>query len=305
MISPSKSSITIFKKDLENFLVNMNNVFKRVIKKHLFGVHTVIQPLNLNQRYSNKYAKKLIVKHGLATQNNGSSITWYYQAYNRANKSHLVNYTLSFIKGELLNHVASGEKKAILVTGCGCGITSFHLEDIGFSVVGWDHNEKCINVANELKNTFKYDSIFRTIDCLNPTEEVIFDSEGKFDCVTVLYWYFAAFHEHNSTWGNSPLKNLRNLEKREQLLINLLKTYSRLLKSGGLLVVDLCDSVADYRSDIDSYLKDGAPDMYPVRYSPQSVDRCCKETGFEIIDFKFFMSIDPMPMTAYVLKKIG
>lgn len=243
----------------------------------------------LKQRYSNRYAKNVVLKKKLALTVSGKP-SWFYTAFERGDRDPLTNYTLQFVEDTL------NKESKILITGCGTGITLFHLADCGFKeLVGSDVLPECIDIANQLKNDFKYDNTrFIVADGFNP---LINDT---FDLITALHWVFSAWM---GNYGNPPILNPFDQSVRDEALKDFLSKYSNLLNENGMLIIELTDSVADYRLATDHGLGEDSLKIYPIRHSPEQVKKCAELTGFDVIDNKLSVSYGHQPRTCYYLKK--
>jgi SAM-dependent methyltransferase len=243
---------------------------------------------DLKQRYSSRYAKNVILKKKLAITDGKPS--WFYTAFERGDADALTNHTLQFIDRTL------SKEGRILVTGCGTGITVFHLAEYGYKeVVGTDLLPECIEVADQLKKDFRYNNTRFLID--NGFDPAI---NEKFDLITALHWVFSAWM---GNYGNPAVVNAFDPAVREQALSQFLVTYSPLLNEKGILIIELTDAVADYRLATDHPMGDFSLTIYPIRHSPEQVERCAAASGFEISDKKLSVAYGHHPRTSYYLRK--
>jgi SAM-dependent methyltransferase len=243
---------------------------------------------DLKQRYSSRYAKNVILRKKLAITDGKPS--WFYTAFERGDADALTNYSLGFIDQNL------SKEGRILVTGCGTGITVFHLAEYGYKeVVGTDLLPECIDVADQLKNDFRYDNARFLID--NGFDPAI---NEKFDLITALHWVFSAWM---GNYGNPAVVNAFDPAIREQALNRFLSTYSPLLNEKGILIIELTDAVADYRLAADHPMGDFSLTIYPIRHSPAQVESCAAANGFEVMDKKLSVSYGHHPRTSYYLRK--
>lgn len=243
----------------------------------------------IKSRYSIWQAKATVFGEGLAFTD--GKISWFYTAFERGDHDPLTNYALEYIDKNV------PKSSRILVTGCGTGITVFHLSDCGFrEVVGRDVIEKCIVIANRLKQKFSYDNTtFEVDDCFNPRTV-----EGKYQVVVAIHWVFSAWM---GNYGNEKRHDTRNPEIREKLLSELFAVYAPYLEEGGVLIIELTDAVADYRINTDLPLELRDMDVYSVRHTPEQVEKCATANGLEVVEKKLCVSYGRQPRTSYVLKK--
>jgi len=261
----------------------MKNFLKRLI-----GRGSQIKFI-IKQRYSERHAKKIVIKKKLALTLDGKP-SWFYTAFERKDADPLTNYTLDFIEKNIK------KDGKILVTGCGTGITAFHLADCGFKeIVGSDLLPECIIIANELKKEFNYENTRYIIDDgFHPAVN------EKFDLITALHWVFSAWM---GNYGNSPVSNPFDLKIREEALNNFLSVYSSLLNENGILIVELTDAVADYRLASDHHLASYSLEIYPIRHNLAQVERCAALNGLDVIDKKLCVTYGHHPRTSYFLRK--
>jgi SAM-dependent methyltransferase len=269
------------------FLHDFKKQSKGFIKK-LMGRKTQ-KKFDLKQRYSEGYAKKVVIKKKLAITTEGKP-SWFYTAFERKDSDPLTNYTLQFIQDNL------EKDKRILVTGCGTGITVFHLADVGFKeVVGSDLLPECIEIANKLKEDFKYTNTrFQIDDGFHPT------INEKFDLITALHWVFSAWM---GNYGNSPVQNPYDEKTRIEALSNFLTVYSKLLNENGYLIIELTDAVTDYRLSTDHPMGEYSKEIYPIRHTPEQVETCAFANGLSVVDKKLSVSYGHHPRVSYYLKK--
>lgn len=245
----------------------------------------------LNSRISNRRVKQLLLREKLAVADGEPS--WLYTAMHRGDADPLTNYALDYI----VNQVP--REARILVTGCGTGITAFHLADQGFAeVVGFDLLGEAIQVANRIKDEFNYtQTSFYVDNGFKPT------LRGTFDVITAMHWVFSAWA---GNYGNDalPIEQAKDPEVREQLLRDLLAAYAPALKPGGTLIIELTDAVTDYRLTSDHKWRDASAGIYPVRHSPDQVDNVARAAGLTVVDRKLCVSYGHHPRTSYFLRKL-
>lgn len=296
---PLRARLTCAIFDIKRFTLDIARQLLR--RKHK---HNSYQ-LKLFQRYTASQAQNIVRKSGLATTGNGKHTSWFYTAFLRQDNDPLTNYALSSIARKFHDSGQYLISSQLLVTGCGTGITVFHLEDVGFQVEGWDVLPEAIMVAEALKKEFRYSAYFKQVDCLNPPEDVLSLNESRFDVITVMHWFFSALA---GNYGNRNILNPFDTVVRKQILSEFLQTYSRILKTDGYLVIELTDSVADYRlrGENPHMPIDNDYEIYPVRYSPEMVTECASNTGFLILDKKVALTYGGhQPRTSYLMKKVS
>jgi hypothetical protein len=280
-----KSAMILMKIDLVYGLRGLLKVARRAIRG---GDRRV--PV-LKSRVSVSRIKRMIRKRGLALDESGSP-TWFYTAYHREDSDPLTNYTLEFICREV------SKNSDVLVTGCGTGIMLFFLIDQGFTnVEGFDFLDKCVLVANDVAMLGGYTTRIWRDDGFNPT------LRKKYNLITALHWVFSAWM---GNYGNKSVsvEDARAPGTRERLLSDFLSRYSPHLHSGGLLIVELTDAVADYRVPLDGGVR-AVPlsDIYPVRHTPGQVTTCAEQCGLKVVSYRMCCSYGHQPRTSYILKK--
>lgn len=237
--------------------------------------------------------KNIVLEEGLAL-NEKRELSWFYHcAFDRNDSDPLTNFALDFVRTKI-----SRDAK-ILVTGCGTGITVFRMADDGYSdITGIDLLEKCIAVAQKVKKLGRYDeTFFKQCDGFRP------DLDGSYDLITAMHWVFSAWM---GNYGNSPIHSPKSPEVRERLLTEFFATYSPLLKSGGYLILELVDAVADYRikSDHPEVDPDFLDQIYPVRHTPEQVEKCASANGLAVRKKNLCVKYSHQPRTSYLLQKL-
>lgn len=244
-------------------------------------------------RVSNWQAKAIVLRERLANVNGAAS--WFYYGIDRGGEDPLTNYELDHIVQNI------PKQGRVLVTGCGTGITAFHLADCGYrEVVGIDLLPQAIAVANLIKVKGEYrQTSFYQGDCFAPA---IPATDEGFDLITALHWLFSAWH---GNYGNSPVSidRAKDPKVREELLCQFLATWASHLKAGGVLVFETTDAVTDYRLESDHRLGSKSAGIYPVRHTPEQVRRCSEAYGLRVYDQKLCVSYGHHPRTGYFLKK--
>ena len=262
---------------------SLKNIAKRLLKENRKDVRKV------KHRYSVLNAKQIVIDENLALTD-CKQPSWFYTAFERNDSDPLTNYSLRYIEEKV------DKNAAVLVTGCGTGIMVFHLADSGFgNIEGIDLLDKCINIANKIKDRFNYSGVtFNVDDCLKPT------LSGKYDLITALHWVFSAWM---GNYGNDTSENPFDPGVREELLTELLRNYSGQLNNGGLMIIELTDAVADYREAYDHPLGLESRNIYPVRQTPEQVSKCASAVGLDVVEKKLCVSYGHQPRTTYILKK--
>jgi len=275
------SSIRQFIKNLLAKIIGKENFYKLIGRK-------VKEKFVIKQRYSQRYAKKMVLKKKLAISDGKPS--WFYKAFQRGSTDPLTNHTLQYIENTLK------KESKILITGCGTGITVFHLADCGFKeVVGSDLLPECIDISTQIKNDFHYDNTRFFLDDGFNTR-----TDEKYDLITALHWVFSAWM---GNYGNSPIINPFDKGVREEALHSFLSKYANILNDNGILILELIDAVTDYRLATDHHLGEYSTKIYPIRHSPEQVEKIGKLTGFEVIDKKLSVSYGHHPRAYYYLRK--
>ena len=196
-------------------------------------------PVGICSSYPLWKIKLYMIRNGLALDS-ARNPSWFYTAYSRGGQDPLTNYTLKRLIDE------PEKNKEVLITGCGTGIMLFFLIDKGFTQVdGFDYLPECIEIANYIKEKGNYAKTNLWVDDgFNPQ-----NIKKKYDIITAMHWVFSAWM---GNYGNS-LENIDpyNPDYREKKLFELLKVYKYYLKSNGVLILEITDSVADYRVSTD------------------------------------------------------
>jgi SAM-dependent methyltransferase len=276
-----RDRLICYKHDLKHALVGL---LKRVAGKQGQAQH-------VKTRISSRRAKDLLLRERLAISGNAPS--WFYTAFERGDQDPLTNYTLDFIAHNI------PRDGRVLVTGCGTGIMAFHLADAGFQdIVAFDLLPEAIAVANRLKDEWQYtQTAFSIGNGFRPT------LEGTFDVITAMHWVFSAWA---GNYGNDalPVEQAKQPAVREQLLGDLLAVYTPHVRPGGYFIVELTDAVTDYRLPSDHRLGEVSTSFYPVRHTPEQVERAARAHGLEVADRKLCVSYGHHPRTSYFLKKM-
>jgi SAM-dependent methyltransferase len=247
-------------------------------------------PKPLPSRVPTSKIKRLILKKGFAVSNGG--ISWFYDAYSRGNSDPLTNFAMDYVAKN------TSKDAAILVTGCGTGITALYLADLRFTdVSGMDLLSDCIEVANAVKSMGHYNGVqFFTGDGFAP------QLSRKYDVITALHWVFSAWM---GNYGNNPvdLDKASSVEVRQALLRDFFSAYVPFMNPGAILLIELTDAVADYRIPSDHAWGERSRSIYPVRHTPEQVERVAAEVGLAVVDRQLCVSFGHHPRTLYVLKR--
>lgn len=246
----------------------------------------------LTSRVRPAQIKKMIANTDLAIED--GQVTWFYTAYNRGDDDPLTNYTLDWIVGNI------DRDARILNTGCGTGIMLFWLIDQGFGQVdGFDVLEDCVIIANRVKEMGGYETLIWRDDGFAPK-----GIEGKYDLITAMHWVYSAWM---GNYGNTAAEKPKSPEMRERLLNSLLSAYVPHLAPGGRFIVELTDAIGDYRVPNDHpYLRDVDLDaIYPVRHSPEQVERVAGQNGLDVEFYYASTSYSHHPRASYILRLQG
>lgn len=245
----------------------------------------------LKSRVPVKTIKRLIADSDLALMDGEAS--WFYTAYSRGDTDQLTNYTLDWIVRNV------NKKDAILNTGCGTGIILFWLLDQGFETVeGFDFLQDCVTIANKVKDLGGYKTRIWQDDGFAP-ERI----DRQYDLITCMHWVYSAWA---GNYGNQRISDAKSPKTRELLLSSFLAQYRPRLKQNGRLILETVDAVADYRVPNDHLWLKTIPldSIYPVRHSPDQAERCAKETGFIVEDYKTTTTYSHQPRTSYIFKAV-
>lgn len=281
----SESSI-LLKSDLKFFI---KNLLKKTLGIQIRKVRK--EDSRINSKVSVTAIKKLIREKGFAVSDGQAS--WFYTAYERGDLDPLTNFAMEFLDSNV------NKSAPILITGCGTGIMAFHLADIGYTnVTGFDYLHECVEVAQHVSSMGNYQVEFYQDDGFNPN-----DMGKKFDAITALHWVFSAWM---GNYGNNklPEDKVASQAFREELLTDFLQKYSALLNKNGILILELTDAVSDYRIPSDHYLGEFSKEIYPIRHSPEQVDKCASLTGFIVVTKNLSVLYGHHPRTQYILRKL-
>lgn len=249
------------------------------------------QVTHVKSRISNRRAKDLLLREKLAVS--GGAPSWFYTAFERGDQDPLTNYTMDFIESRI------SKDARVLITGCGTGIMAFHLADCGFrEIVAFDLLPEAIAVANRLRDEWQYTQTAFSVDNgFRPA------ARGTFDAITAMHWVFSAWA---GNYGNDalPVEQAKDPAVRERLLGDLLAAYAPQLNPGGYFIVELTDAVTDYRLPTDHRLGEISTSFYPVRHTPEQVERVARAHGLVVADRKLCVSYGHHPRTSYFLKKM-
>ena len=264
-------------------------------------------------RWTPSECRKILIKSGAALSDNywepyrtkppGREPTWFYrECVDRGASSQLTNVGLKTAEIELTkNH----PNLLLLDTGCGYGSMSFHLEDKGFEVEGWDLYQPGIDAANTIKSRYGYKSTFRVVDCINPSPEIFNARIGKFNVITVLYWFMVAVSDSQ---GSTSVKNPLDTGVRRKFLEDFLSKYVQLLAPDGIILIEVVDACADYRLREEQESLVGNPDleMLPLRYRLEDVEHVALKVGLQIELYKISVCNESLqPSALYSLRKIS
>jgi SAM-dependent methyltransferase len=256
----------------------------------------------LTQRFSVQQGRRIVRECGLGTLASGRKPTWfYYEAFERDTSDLLTNFSIKIAEKELDRYRDC--RPAILVTGCGIGITSFHFEDKGFEVEGWDLLPECIDIANRLKSSFEYKSVYRVVDCLNPQPDLLRANNERFNVVTVMHWFYSAL---DGNYGNSLVADPLNPAVRILILKAFLTNFVQLLAPDGILILEVVDACADYRlrQEHPEMADDPEVDIYPVRYRLEDVENVASQLGLKVELAKLAITTcGHQPRCSYTLRK--
>jgi SAM-dependent methyltransferase len=281
----SESSI-LLKSDIKFFI---KNFLKKTLGIQIKKVRK--EDSRIKSKVSVSAIKKLIREKGFAVSDGQAS--WFYTAYERGDLDPLTNFAMAFLEKNV-------DKKApVLITGCGTGIMAFHLADVGFTnVAGFDYLHECVEVAQQVSTMGNYNITFYQDDGFNPK-----DTGQKYDAITALHWVFSAWM---GNYGNKklPAEKVASADFREELLTDFLKKYSALLNKNGVLILELTDAVSDYRIAADHYMGDYSKEIYPIRHSPEQVEKCAVLAGLTVNSKNLSVLYGHQPRTQYILRKL-
>ena len=171
----------------------------------------------------------------------------------------------------------------------------FHLSENFYQVDGIDLLEKCISIAKSLKTKFNYKNTnFYAQDCFNPS------ISKSYDVITVLHWIYSAWM---GNYGNNKISDPFSKNTREDLLKKFLEKYKKFLNPKGILIIELIDSIADFRISRDHKAGEASRKIYPVRHSYSQVKKISKELNFSILEAKSCFSYGHHPRMVYLLQK--
>ena len=106
--------------------------------------------------------------------------------------------------------------------------------------------------------------------------------------ILALHWVYSA-------WAGNYENKPRAGEDREKLLSDLLAPYAERLNPKGLMIVELIDAVSD--------LREPPSELYPIRQSPEQVERCAAARGLAVERKMFNSNHGHLPRMAYFLRR--
>jgi SAM-dependent methyltransferase len=273
-----KSDIKFF---IKNFLKKLGIQVKKVRK----------EDSKIKSKVPVSEIKKLIRDKGFAVSDGQAS--WFYTAYERGDSDPLTNFAMAFVETNV-------DKNApVLITGCGTGIMAFHLADAGYkNITGFDYLHECVDVAQQVSRIGNYNITFYQDDGFNPK-----DVGQKYDAITALHWVFSAWM---GNYGNKklPAEKVASAAFRDELLTDFLQKYSTLLNKNGVLILELTDAVSDYRIPTDHYLGEYSKEIYPIRHSPEQVEKCAALAGLTVVSKYLSVLYGHHPRAQYILRKL-
>lgn len=239
----------------------------------------------ISSKVNPRRIRSFMRKNGLAFDEK-NQFSWFYTAYDRNDKDKMTNYTMNFI--------CEGFSKdsRILITGCGSGITLFHLMDSGFkNVEGLDYLSSCVEISNEVARLGGYTTKIWQDDGFNPK------LTGKYDVITALHWVFSAW---SGNYGNDKvqLEKAFDPEFRQYLITELLSKYVPHMNDNGVFIIELTDAVADYR-----LTDEKKREHYPVRHTPEQLRIAAEKNGLIVENYYLSVSYGHQPRTSYILRK--
>lgn len=279
-------SLILLKNDIKFFI---KNFLKKTLGIQVKKVRK--EDSRIKSKVSVSAIKKLIRDKGFAVSDGQAS--WFYTAYERGDLDPLTNFAMTFLQTNI-------DKNApVLITGCGTGIMAFHLADAGYkNITGFDYLHECVDVAQKISSMGNYNIKYYQDDGFNPK-----DIGKKYDAITALHWVFSAWM---GNYGNKqlPSEKTTSPEFREELLTDFLQKYAILLNSNGILILELTDAVSDYRIPTDHYLGDYSKEIYPIRHSPEQVEKCATLAGLTVVSKNLSVLYGHHPRAQYILKKL-
>lgn len=279
-----KEALICFKSDLKFFVKNAAESYLGIEIRRAKP-----KTSHVGSKVPKNAIKKLIKDKGFAVIDGQAS--WFYTAYERGDHDPLTNFALDYIIKDFK------KDSHVLVTGCGTGIMALHLEDHGFqNVSGFDYLQDCVDVASAIAKMGSYKADFYQADGFAPT----FKHEG-YDVITAMHWVFSAWM---GNYGNEQLHTgVTSDELREKLLTEFLTPYASKLNPGGVIIVELTDAVADYRIASDHPMGDYSPKIYPIRHTPNQVEKCASIVGLKVIKKNLSVSYGHQPRAQYILQR--
>lgn len=270
----------VLKHEVLNLLIKFKNIIFRKKQKQIFKI---------KQRYSDFSAKKIVFNLDLVL-NYKNKLSWFYTAFERKDQDPLTNFVLEYVDNNFESN------KNILVTGCGTGIMVFHWAEKFKVVDGIDLLDKCILIAKKIKKSFNYkNTTFYSGDSFNPSVS------KTYDIITVLHWIYSAWMGNYG--NNNPQKPFKK-KTRENLLREFLTKYKKIINPGGILIIELIDSIADFRLPKDHKAGDESLNIYPVRHSYSDVKKIVKELDLILVDAHSCFSYGHQPRMIYIIQKL-
>jgi SAM-dependent methyltransferase len=246
---------------------------KRWVAVKLLGVSTEFSP-----DLPRGPVRRILQRHGLGFGPDGKPSWWYASLDLRRNDQD--DLTKSILR-HILDRVPKDAR--MLATGCGTGWMIFWLAQKGFRrIEGFDVLPNVVEAAREIAALGKFDVKLWQADGFAPA------LTESYDLILALYWVYSA-------WAGNYENRSRAGEDREKLLTDLLAPYAPRLNSGGLMILELIDASADL-------LNPPSP-LYPIRHSPEQVERCAAAHGLTVEQRLFNDTHGHLPRMAYFLRK--
>jgi SAM-dependent methyltransferase len=222
--------------------------------------------------------RKILRKHNLGFYDDGTP-TWWYSALDlkRNEEDELTKSALRYVEAK------AARDASILVTGCGTGWMLFWLSERGFKhVEGFDYLDNVVQSAREIAAFSNIPVKLWQADGFDPR------LERDYDLMLVLHWLYSAWM---GNYGNTA----RSEQDRETLLADFLGKYAYRIRPGGVMLLELIDSISDDLQPPSS--------VYPIRHSSEQVIRCAAAWDLAVEKRMFNFKYGHLPRMLYVLRK--
>lgn len=219
----------------------------------------------------------ILSQNGLGFDKDGTP-TWWYSSldFRRNEQDDLTKAALKYVEQQV------PKDARILGTGCGTGWMLFWLAQRGYTRIdGFDYMDNVVQAAKEIAALGGLQVKLWQADGFRP------QLDSNYDLILVLHWLYSAWM---GNYGNKPRQ-----EDRQELLQEFLGEYAPRVEKNGLLLLELIDSISDFREP--------SSQVYSIRHSSEQVSRCASAVGLRIEKQMFNSNYGHLPRMLYCLRK--